>query len=837
MATTSLWFESGEGSLSVCEYSVVEGLSALFEITLVARSPDEALDLHAMLGRTAVFRIGPHLAPSSAAEASLSSPRPAPALAATSRTFAGICSAARQLRVEPTGLSTYELRIVPHLWLLTQRTHHRVFQHRSVPEIAAELLAEWGIEARWNVARDLPAPRICRPLRRDRSFFSDGLGEAGIAPRAATLGRSALPARAPPLRSSPSSSALASAGSRRRPALHDSPAGSMGIPHVTEVKISHELRPARVALQGFDFRRSLAAPLSAAATDSASSSAPHTGPALEQHVYSPVDFFAEKSASEGKGPRTDTPVADDRGVSRAEESTGKRMAERRLATARAGAREVEFVTNALDLAPGAVFTIDGHAHIELAPGRKLLITHLETRGDDAGQGTIRARAVFADTPYLPPKVAPKPVVHGVESAVVVGPPGEEIHTDELGRVRVRFHWSRDLRHDETSSCWIRVSQSWAGSGYGMFALPRVGHEVIVGFFGGDPDQPVIVGRLHNSTSVVPDRLPESRTATTWRSASSPGGQGWNEITFEDQAGHERVYMQAERDLVKLVKSDETSTVRGHRARRVEASETVAIAGAQVVTVGAARSTHVAGSDHLSVGEGHSVTVQSSGGAPGATGFEVTDRKITLSTGEATLTLEGPNMTLEAAANILLQAASSITIQGRADIHIAGGAHVLLKSKSGDLVIEGGPDVFINPREGVELDPGEIPMETPLDLDMGEEIQDAEDLAVFNPEDPESLKAHLAPGGLLDPARFGPEHEDLGYFMAGVSAAAAGIPLGVMMRQMGKRRLAEHGPESDCGDPGNGLFGGQAPYGNDPHHVDLMKRGARYHAHHHGPEPR
>src|SRR5262249_29441073 len=154
------------------------------------------------------------------------------------------------------------------------------------------------------------------------------------------------------------------------------------------------------------------------------------------------------------------------------------------------------------------------------------------------------------------------------------------------------------------------------------------------------------------------------------------------------------------------------TAGGHRARRVDASETVEIGGGQSVSVAEARSVSVGRSDNIAVGESFGVQVQPSGeraAALASTGLEVCDRKITLTTGEATITLEGPNITLAAAASILLNAAADITIKGRANIHIAGGAHVLLKSQHGDLIVEGGPDVFINPREGVEHDPAAIPV--------------------------------------------------------------------------------------------------------------------------------
>jgi type VI secretion system secreted protein VgrG len=186
---------------------------------------------------------------------------------------------------------------------------------------------------------------------------------------------------------------------------------------------------------------------------------------------------------------------------------------------------------------------------------------------------MSGRAVFAEIPYRPPLLTPRPVIDGFQSAMVVGPKGQEIHTDEFGRVRVQFHWDREGKSDENSSCWIRVSQGWGGAGWGMHILPRIGQEVLVNFLEGDPDQPVVLGRAYNSIEPVPYRLPENKTISTWKSDSTLGSNGFNEIKFEDKAGEEYFYVQAERNLRKLVKNDETITVLRDRRKGVVGHET------------------------------------------------------------------------------------------------------------------------------------------------------------------------------------------------------------------------------------------------------------------------
>src|SRR5205085_3733369 len=144
-------------------------------------------------------------------------------------------------------------------------------------------------------------------------------------------------------------------------------------------------------------------------------------------------------------------------------------------------------------------SIADHPSRELARARRLLAVAQTIEGSRDGDWVVRGQAMFADDPYRPALVTPKPRIAGLQSALVVGPPGEEIHTDEFGRVRVQFHWDREGKWDDGSSCWMRVSQGWAGHGFGMIVIPRIGHEVLVGFFEGDPDNPVIVGRVYNNT--------------------------------------------------------------------------------------------------------------------------------------------------------------------------------------------------------------------------------------------------------------------------------------------------------------------------------------------------
>ncbi len=209
---------------------------------------------------------------------------------------------------------------------------------------------------------------------------------------------------------------------------------------------------------------------------------------------------------------------------------------------------------------GYRFTQTGHDNADL-DGKDLLLVSVrhnavEDYGTDASSSYRNSfDCIPYHTPYRPPRLAPKPVLQGVQTATVVGAPGEEIHTDQYGRVKVQFHWDREGKRDDKSSCWIRVSQPWAGSGWGAFYLPRVGQEVVVDFLEGDPDRPIIIGQLHNGQNLPPYQLPLEKTRSCIKSCSTPEGGGHNELRFEDRKGEEQLYIHAQREQATRVEED------------------------------------------------------------------------------------------------------------------------------------------------------------------------------------------------------------------------------------------------------------------------------------------
>ena len=541
MPVLELTFASGDDSFSVRRFSVQESISNLFTVSVWACSPNQDVDLETIVGKAATFR-----SVSGWVYASLGG----------ARYWTGVVSYIEQLQAEPTGLSTYALRIVPKLWLLGQRRNYRIFQHLSIPDIVGKILKEWSIEPIWKIDRG-KYPKLEYKVQygeTDYALISRLLEEAGIAftfPDDDKAGSKLMlgdvlhrvaPRAAPPV------------------PYVDNPNQAAEKEFVTRVRLAHEVRPGAHTIRDYDFRN----PVFPLFGDAPKAKPPEDK--YEQYHYQPGSMLVET----GKG--GDTPVADDKGVARYVQEAGKDRAERALLGERKGRRSVTFDTNTIDLWPGVIFSIDGHPHAELDSSKKLLVTEFSVEGSPAGEWTMSGKAVFAEVPYRPSLNTQKPHVNGVQSAVVVGPKGQEIHTDEFGRVRVQFPWDREGKLDDGSSCWIRVSQGWAGTGYGMLVLPRIGHEVLVGFLDGDPDQPVVVGRVFNAIEQVPYKLPQHRTRSTWKSDSSLGSNGFNEIMFEDLKGKELVYVQAEKNLRKLVKHDETITVGNNRQKLVVMNE-------------------------------------------------------------------------------------------------------------------------------------------------------------------------------------------------------------------------------------------------------------------------
>ncbi len=538
MAELKLAFQGGESSLDVRRFQVYERVSGLFMASVWARSPRHDIDLETILGKPAQFHISSGLRE----------------VADNSRQWSGVCSFMEQVKAETTGSeahSTYFLRIVPKLWLLTQQTGYRIFQHVTIVDIVEQMLEKWHVRPVWNVDRSRYKKLEYKVQygESDYAFVCRLLEEAGICFTFPDNNNSRVTFWDKIQENPPRAGEVP---------YVDNPNEAAQKEFVTRVQFSHAVRPGAFTIADYDRRR----PSFTLSGEAPKGASPEAG--YEQYRYAPGAALMDEGQPAG------TPTADDKGTARHDQPFLKERATRELEALRADQCMVNFDSNVLGLAPGVVFRIGDHPHGEV--GKPLLVTELTTAGNTADEWSAAAEAVHAERPYRPKVLTPKPTVHGVQSATVVGPAGEEIHTDEFGRVRVQFPWWREGKSDDNSSCWIRVSQGWAGTGFGLINLPRIGQEVLVSFLAGDPDQPMVTGRVFNATQPVPYKLPEHKTRSTWKSCSSPGGEGFNELMFEDLKGKELIYIQAEKNLRKLVKNDETITVGHDRQKWVKNDE-------------------------------------------------------------------------------------------------------------------------------------------------------------------------------------------------------------------------------------------------------------------------
>ncbi|MBK8232241.1 MAG: type VI secretion system tip protein VgrG [Candidatus Eisenbacteria bacterium] len=301
----------------------------------------------------------------------------------------------------------------------------------------------------------------------------------------------------------------------------------------------------------------------------------------------------------------------------------------------------------------------------------------------------------AETPFRPERLTPRPRVEGAQTATVVGPAGEEVHVDQHGRVKVHFHWDRVGAKDDKDSCYIRVAQGWAGSGWGIVFIPRIGMEVIVHFLEGDPDQPIIAGCVYNGLNPPPYDLPAEKTKSTIKSNSSLGGGGFNEIRFEDAKNSEQVYIHAQKDMDTMVennrtvtvgvdethevgndrtlhvKHDEATTIDNNRTIEVKVDDTETIGGSQTIDITGtqdtrivgSRSAEILGSDSTNVIGSRTVSVGGTQGVSvtGEESYSVSGNSTDEVGGEHSLSVGG-DQSIEIAGSGALQISGEYTIE-------------------------------------------------------------------------------------------------------------------------------------------------------------------------------
>lgn len=485
------------------------------------------------------------------------------------------------------------------------------------------------------------------------------------------------------------------------------------------------------------------------------------------------DWMTPIEPIEATAPPEGEPAVDDRGLRREVYHHGRMLEDdpvprtiRKLVHRTQRDRIARGHGNAIGIHPGRKFSIVDHQRTDL--DREYLVRRVvhvadcpDVVRDDAGSGGPRYQnrfecLVFDDQkPFRPPPVTPRPRIYGPQTAIVTGPDGEEIHTDEHGRVKVRFDWDRVHTLIDDTSMWIRVAHHWAGPGYGTFFVPRIGMEVVVEFIEGNPDRPLIIGCVYNGNNAISVGVPDNKTRSTIRTKSSPDSDGYNEMRFEDSAGHEEIFVHAQKDYNEVVENchstsvgaDQSNSVSGNQTQTVKKDQTETVEGHQKMTVQKTRKTeitedetnlyHASRSTTVEVNEllevlgtttirsGDTVTVEAqkdfkqtvggkssvtvSAGAAGAGdastkcdnnySVEATTKVFLSQNGASTIKLEGGNAdhATNAVFNVVAKGDLLLSSTGGA-LAGSGSSKVELSNKGGGITIEGGKITISSPSE-------------------------------------------------------------------------------------------------------------------------------------------
>jgi type VI secretion system VgrG family protein len=352
--------------------------------------------------------------------------------------------------------------------------------------------------------------------------------------------------------------------------------------------------------------------------------------------------------------------------------------------------------NALGFAAGRVFRLGDHANPALAHHKFLLtrVTHEASRGDGAEHHSYSNRFECAplERPFRPALKTPRPRVHGVQTGVVVGRVRDEVYTDQFGRVRVKFHRDRHSQADERASCWIRVAQIWAGPGYGSMVIPRVGMEVVVSFIDGNPDCPIVTGCVYDGTNMPPYALPGELSKTTFKTSSTPTGDGFNELRFEDAHGHEQIFVHAQRRMDVRVRGSLYETSGGSREEMIGGERDGNPHGDHNTLVHKDVNHHVKEIRYTKIDKQEYATV-------GADLIEDYQARHVVLVGELSQ-LSAPKIVVEAS-ELISNKADEIKLSGSTTVSVKGGGKVVVESNNAIEFKVGNSFVSITP-DGVSI---------------------------------------------------------------------------------------------------------------------------------------
>lgn len=524
-------------------FSVTEGLSRLYAIeTVLLHEEDDpgakptVIDPKKLIGQSATIEVTQN--------------------DDTLRTFSGMISRFSQGRRD-TRFTFYHMQIVPVVWVLTQNSQSRIFQHKTVPDILDAVFK--GFEVNIQLKREYKPRNYCVQYREsDFDFASRLMEEEGIYYY------------------------FVHADGAHKMIIADAPDAHQICPSKNDIPyfVVHEEGPFVTKILRWDTDYAIRA----GKVTFWDHNFQYPGKKLEASLTSQFDLGINKQIEVYDFPGGYARKYD--GISSSNGDTPDDLqniyTDNKMTAQNAmEALDMRYKTNVgesdcCSLTAGHRFKMHSHP-IGDANGEYVLttITHSAAQSPGYVSDDLRVDAyrntfecITFGLPFRPERRTSKPMVHGSQTAYVVGPAGEEIYTDKYGRVKVELNWDREAQADADSSCWVRVAQSWAANNWGSIFIPRVGMEVIVHFLEGDPDQPIITGCVYNPAAMPPYTLPDHKTKSTIKSNSSKGGGGFNEFRFEDKKGSEQIFVHAEKDQDIRVKADRREFIGNDRHLKV-----------------------------------------------------------------------------------------------------------------------------------------------------------------------------------------------------------------------------------------------------------------------------
>ncbi|MCZ2080168.1 MAG: type VI secretion system tip protein VgrG [Bryobacteraceae bacterium] len=529
--TISIETPLGQDVLILRAFTGTEAVSQLFHFQLDLVSDDAEIDYDAIIGRNVTIAV--RLEDES-----------------SWRYFNGHVSRFTQLPSEGR-LARYQAAVEPWLWFLTRTSDCKIFQRKSVPDIVQEVFRTFGFQNfELQLNRSYTPWEYCVQYRETAfNFISRLLEQEGIF----FFFRHEQGRHTLILADSPSAHKPCPDQPEARYHLVGGGGYAPGDDTVSSWRMEQEIRPGKYALSDFNFetpRDSLLSTLASRIDQGGNS---------RFEIYDYPGEFANRREGD--------------------ETVKLRMEEEEACHT-----TITGESSCRGFCSGFRFNLTGHPRSDQNGSYVLTsVTHSANTGsllsESDGEGARYSNnftAMPANTPLRPARITPKPMVQGPQTAIVVGPAGEEIFTDKYGRVKVQFHWDRYGKRDENSSCWVRVSHPWAGKGWGAISIPRIGQEVVVDFLEGDPDQPLITGRVYNAEQMPPYGLPSGAVVSGVKTNSTKGGGGYNEMSMDDTKGKEKITIHAQYDMGTTVEHDDTQTVHNNRTIVVDGTHTETI---------------------------------------------------------------------------------------------------------------------------------------------------------------------------------------------------------------------------------------------------------------------